>query len=51
MTLMAWFGGRMEGLTTKVIGVPALLEAQDSSDIHPSPSDTLTRLTLYLDQF
>ena len=53
MTLMGWFGGRMEGLTTKVIDVRDLLEANDSSDSdnHPSPSDTLTRLTLHLDQF
>ena len=36
----------MEGLTTKVIGVRDLLGAQCTSDTHPSPSDTLTRLTL-----
>ena len=40
----------MEGLTltTKVIGVRDLPEAHGSSGTHPSPSDTLTRLTLHL---
>ena len=33
-------------MTTQVIGVRDLYEAQGSSDTHPSPTDTLTRLTL-----
>ena len=37
----------MEGLTIKVIGVRDLSEAHCSSGTHPSPSDTLTRLTLH----
>ena len=51
----------MEGLITKVIDVRDLLEevidardlleAHDSSSTHPLLSDTLTGLTLHLNQF
>ena len=40
-----------KGLSTTVIGVRDLLRVKGSSDIHPSSSDTLTRLTLHLNQF
>ena len=49
--LVWWNKGWKGGLKSKVIGVSDLLETKDSSDSHPSPSDTLTRLTLHLNQF
>ena len=49
LTLLAWFDCR-KGWQPNVIGVRYLLQAQGSSDSHPSPSDTLTRLTLHLNK-
>ena len=50
LTLPVWFDGRKDRLKARVSGVRTLLGPPDSSDSHPSPSNTLTRQTLQLYQ-